>query len=313
MKIEKQTGEQISRYELLKTLGEGGMAEVWQARDRLTGRIVAIKFLPNQGPHLQERLRLEYKKLAELSHPNIISAFEFVQEPSNSFLVMPYVEQGSLKDFMTQHPGPMPPHQALAVIEPILSALDYVHSHGFTHSDVKPSSILLGSDFVPFLTFVYPLSQAATTPVWTPGVMYYISPEQSVKDRSLSFGSDIYSAGVLLYEMLTGQVPPRGEAPRPLLKANPQVSPRLEAVVLKSLEKNPANRFRSAEEMRQALLQLSSSSAEPAEETPHLPSWKELSRRTWIAFANAAMLTFGSMFATAVLLIVISAARKYLF
>src|SRR5882724_10248465 len=140
-----EAGRQIGQYEFLEKLGEGGMAEVWKARHIHLDHLVAIKFLRPEfasNPEVQPRFLSEGRRQADLKHPNIVRATDFVEDAGLHYLVMNYVEGGSLEDLMIRQPGPMRLKLVMELITPVLSALDFAHRHGVVHRDVKPSNIL---------------------------------------------------------------------------------------------------------------------------------------------------------------------------
>lgn len=270
--------EQPGKYELLERLGRGGMGEVWKARDTQLQRFVAIKLLHadlEARPDFVAHFMREARFVASLHHPNIVQIHDF--ELSNiegsqarAYMVMDYIEGGTLADYMKQtiQRGFYPPATLLVdLFASIGLALDYAHQRGMIHRDIKPANILLdksrGNTSVgePILTDfgIARLQDASSSTVSYAlvGTPLYISPEQA-EGRTVSERSDLYSLGIVLYEMLTGAAPFHGDSPiaimmqhvhqqpEPPEQRNPRISPALSPVVLKSIAKDPQDRFPSA-------------------------------------------------------------------
>jgi phosphate transport system substrate-binding protein len=257
----------IGQYVLVRKLGEGGMAEVWEARHIHLGSSAAVKFLlPSLAgdPELEDRFLNEGKRQARLQHPNIVQAIDFIQQNGRSYLIMQYVDGENLEAKLKEESGPLPLSEVHTISWDILSALDYAHSLGVVHRDVKPSNILLDrsgrvwlSDFgIALALSEEPRLTRTGTAI---GTAIYMSPEQIVRPREVDRRADIYSFGCVLYAMLCGS-PPFGTggetdfyikdchvrtSPPPLIYRNPAISPALEQVALKCLEKDPAKRFQS--------------------------------------------------------------------
>ena len=256
-----------SRYSLEQLIGTGGMADVYRATDQLLGRTVAVKILHPQfakDPVFIERFRLEAQAAANLNQPNVVNVYDWGIEDSTYYLVMEYVEGLNLKDIILRG-GPLLPERAVEIAIAITGALEAAHTAGIVHRDIKPQNIICTSDDkVKVMDFGIARAtggQAMTQTGTIMGTAQYISPEQA-QGRVADPRSDLYSLGVVLYEMLTARVPFDGENPvsiaykhvredpLPPSMINPDVSPELEAVVMKALAKNPENRYRSAKEMR---------------------------------------------------------------
>ena len=259
-----------ARYRLLGEIAQGGMAVVWRAEDTLLDRLVAVKLLHAQfvgDPEFLERFRREARAAARLSHPNIVPLYDVGEDESTPFLVMELVEGGNLKDRIRSS-APLPDAEIRSIGAILASTLDYAHGKGLVHRDVKPQNVLLGEDGRPRLTdFGIARAVASSGLTRTRAVMgsvQYIAPELA-RGRPAVPASDIYSLGVVLYEMATGRVPFQGEtdlavalahieqtppAPRAL---NARLAPDLESSILRALAKSPDMRFASAAEFADAL------------------------------------------------------------
>ncbi len=260
------------RYELTHLIARGGMAQVYRAMDRQLERPVALKVL---FPELSvdrtfvERFRREAQAAANLSHPNIVPVFDWGEDDGSYFIVMEYVEGRPLSAVL-RDPEPLPPRQIATIGAGVAAALAFAHRHGVVHRDVKPGNVLITPDGDVKVTD-FGIARAMNTEeslTQTGAVMgtaAYFSPEQA-EGKGVDSRSDIYSLGVVLYEMAVGRPPFTGDSPvavaskhvrdMPVLprEANPSVPPALEAVVMKAMAKNPDDRYGSAEELRADLL-----------------------------------------------------------
>ena len=255
------------RYRLERLLGSGGMADVWLAQDSELSRHVAVKVLHDrfaQDAQFVERFRREAASAAGLMHPNVVGVFDRGQVDGTYYIAMEYVEGSSLKDLITR--GLTVP-QAVEITRQVLAAEQFAHAHGIVHRDIKPQNVIVDSaGRVRVLDFGIARAGASeiTQTGSVMGTAQYLSPEQA-QGFEVNPASDLYSTGVVLYEMLTGRVPFDGdsavavamkqvsEQPAAPSALNPAVPPALDAIVLRALAKDPANRFASAEEFSRAL------------------------------------------------------------
>ncbi len=254
------------RYEVLERLGGGGMALVYRGRDRLLNRTVAIKVMRPQlsgDDEFIRRFKREAESAAGLSHPNIVGIYDVGQEEDIYYIVQEYVEGRTLKDKIAEE-GPLSAEEAVVLAIDIGDALAYAHRHKIVHRDIKPQNILISKEGRVKVTD-FGVARAATTVTLTNtgnvvGSVHYFSPEQARGGYS-DEKSDIYSLGVVLFEMVTGQVPFEGETaitvalkhvqeqPRSVLELNPDASPELDHIVQRAMRKVPAERYPSVEHM----------------------------------------------------------------
>ena len=256
-----------NRYELMECIGVGGMAVVYKSRDHRLNRLVAVKILKPELAHdadFRRRFHDESQAVAMLSHVNIVSVYDVSHSDGLDYIVMELIDGMTLKQYMQKRGTPLNWREAIHFITQILRALGHAHSRGIVHRDIKPQNIMVlrdGSVKVTDFGIARLASAAqATLTQEALGSVHYISPEQA-KGSQVDGRSDLYSAGVVLYEMLTGRLPFEGETPVfvaiqhinsipiPPRELNPEIPPRLEAIVLKAMAPNPDQRYASAEEM----------------------------------------------------------------
>ena len=262
------------RYVIERQIGSGGMADVYLATDQSLGRKVAIKILSDRYARdaaFVERFRREAAAAASLRHPNIVTVYDRGEAMGTSYIAMEYLDGPTLKEEITRR-APLPEPEAINYATQALAALDAAHRQGVVHRDVKPHNMVL-TDEGRLKVTDFGIARAANTQQMTEvgsivGTAQYLSPEQA---RGLAVGpeSDIYSMGVVLYEMLCGELPFTGESavdiamkqvsdtPPPLNRRNRLVSPAMEQVVMRALAKDPALRFSSAKAMAEELARVS--------------------------------------------------------
>jgi predicted Ser/Thr protein kinase len=263
----------VGPYRIEEMLGRGGMGVVYRGTHEHLGRQVAIKELApelTQQPEFKERFFAEARTQARLHHPNIVTVFDLIEEQGEFFIVMEYVAGRPCDELLKESAGRgLGLGEAAGIFSQVLSALDYAHSEGVIHRDVKPSNVLLTADGrVKLMDFGIALlvgDKRLTSSQASIGTPIYMSPEQILRPRTTDHRTDIYSAAIVFYEMLAGVPPFDGEsmyeinklqieAPPPDLTAlNPAVPPAVAAVVARALAKNPDERFASAGEMLRAL------------------------------------------------------------
>jgi serine/threonine protein kinase len=268
--MEDLTGKQFGHYQIVAPLGEGGMAAVYKAYQPSMERYVAIKVLPRHMVTSEEfvlRFRREAKLLAQLQHPHILSVFDYGEADGYPYIVMPFVQGGTLSELIQKRSLSLA--DVRRIITQLGSALSYAHARGMIHRDIKPSNVLIDESNNCLLTdFGLARMVEASIKITTSGTVMgtpaYMSPEQGAGSQ-IDPRSDIYSLGIILYEMVTGRVPYEAETPVAVVfkhiqdplpsarKLNPNLPESLELILLKALAKNPDDRYQTAEDFVQAI------------------------------------------------------------
>jgi serine/threonine protein kinase len=270
------------RYQLLEPLGKGGMAVVYRARDLMLERLVAVKVLRENysaDPAFQERFRQEAKAAANLTHPNIVTMHDFGLDKGQLFLVMEYVPGMDLKTLLKQR-GRFSPEEALPLLIQACAGIGYAHRAGLVHCDVKPQNMLVTPDMrLKVADFGIARALSTIQPdeksdlVW--GSPQYYAPEQAT-GAAPAPASDVYSLGIIMYELLTGSLPFQAtkasdlarlhveEEPPLLSELIPDISPTLEQILTKVLSKEPSQRYRTADQLGRVLLNFGNTRSAPA-------------------------------------------------
>ncbi|HEV1994999.1 MAG TPA: protein kinase [Candidatus Acidoferrum sp.] len=295
----QETNQQqtLGRYRLTGKIGAGGMGEVYQGQDLRLGREVAIKVLPPgalQDENARSRFRREAELLCKLNHPNIATVYDFERQGDSDFLVMEYIRGETLSDRLCA--GPLPEKDVLRLGLQLADGIAAAHEHGVIHRDLKPGNLRVTPDgWLKILDFglaraIKPAiennaTQTATQTTDVEGTLRYMAPEQ-LRGQTIDGRSDIYAVGSILYEMTTGQVPFDDklttalveailhQPPRPPRQLNSSISPRLEDIILKCMEKDSGNRYQSAKELAVDLRRLAPSTVMTAmAASPRRFSW----------------------------------------
>ena len=268
--MEDLTGKQFGHYQIVAPLGEGGMAAVYKAFQPAMERYVAIKVLPRHMAASEEfvlRFRREAKLLAQLQHPHILPVFDYGEADGYPYIVMPFVPSGTLSELMQKRTLSLV--EVRRIITQLGGALSYAHARGMIHRDIKPSNVLIDESNNCLLTdFGLARMVEASIKITTSGTVMgtpaYMSPEQGAGSQ-IDQRSDIYSLGIILYEMVTGRVPYEAETPVAVVfkhiqdplpsarKLNPNLPEALELILLKALAKNPDDRYQTTDEFAQAI------------------------------------------------------------
>lgn len=265
--MDKYSGKRLDgRYEIYERIGSGGMADVYRAYDTIDDRIVAIKILKDEfsgNSEFLRRFRNESKAIAVLSHPNIVKVYDVSFGDRMQYIVMEYIDGITLKEYLSRQRG-IAWNEALHFTSQILCALQHAHNKGIVHRDIKPQNIMLLPDgtikVTDFGIARFSRSETRTMTDKAIGSVHYIAPEQARGDLT-DEKADIYSVGVMLYEMVTGQLPFEADNavsvaimqlqsdPRPPKELNPNIPDGLEEIILRAMQKNPSQRYQSASEM----------------------------------------------------------------
>ncbi|MBN1285224.1 MAG: protein kinase [Anaerolineae bacterium] len=279
--MQNLVGMQLGAYRVVERIGEGGMATVFKAYQASVDRFVALKVLPAQyanDPQFLGRFQQEARTIARLEHPNIIPVYDFGEQAGITYLVMRYLQAGSLKEILEK--GPLPFADIVRVMNQVTGGLDYAHRQGVVHRDIKPANILVDREGNAFLTDfgiakILEGNVSFTATGGTVGTPAYMAPEQSMGGQ-VSTRADIYSLGITLYEMLAGRVPFQADTPVAVIlkhlhdplpmprEFNPDIPVDVERVVLHALAKDPEERYERASEMA-ADLERAMSAAETRE------------------------------------------------
>ena len=284
------------QLEILELLGRGGMGAVYKARQKNLDRMVALKVIPPEAakdPAFAERFNREARALARLNHPNIVTVYDFGQTGDLHYLLMEYVDGVNLRQ--TLRAGKLDPREALAIVPQICDALQYAHDQGVVHRDIKPENVLLDrlgrvkiADFgLAKLLGKGPDDYTLTRTQQVMGTPRYMAPEQIERPSTVDHRADIYSLGVVLYEMLTGELP-MGRFEPPSHKV--QVDVRIDEVVLRSLEKDPERRYQRASEVKTELASATSwptLAAQTAPSAVQAPRRNDSDRPSWHTPAHA--------------------------
>ncbi|MBK8029865.1 MAG: protein kinase [Chloroflexi bacterium] len=260
-------GQTLGQYRVIAQMGHGGMATVFKGYHPRLDRFVAIKMMHQafqEDKNFLARFEREAQIVARLDHPHIVPVFDFADFEGRPYLVMKYIEGRTLKGVLEDQPLAM--GDILNLMPRIADALDYAHRQGVLHRDIKPSNIIIDVNGTPFLTDfglarMAQLGESTLSHDMLLGTPHYISPEQAMGSRELDNRTDIYSLGVVLYELVVGRVPFSADTPfaiihdhiyRPLpepMKVNPEITPEVSAVLEKALAKSPADRYATATEL----------------------------------------------------------------
>src|ERR1051326_8917729 len=284
MKLEP--GTDLGPYRIISEVGRGGMATVYKAYQPALARMVAVKVLPEysvEEPGFQARFQQEAIAVANLRHPNIPAVYDYGETNGVVYIASEYIDGGTLTDQLGK---PLPVEYAIEILTPIAAALDYAHSKGVLHRDVKPSNVLMERDGTPVLAdfglakMMAPGHTNLTGTGMIMGTPQYMAPEQC-EGQELTPAADLYALGVVAYEMLTGRPPFIAETPLAVMLAqvtntlppprqvNPHISEPVEAVLLKALAKKPGDRYAGCTRFARALSEAAATAATKSSEVDH--------------------------------------------
>ncbi len=278
-------GENVGPYRIIEQLGQGGMATVYKAYHAALDRYVALKVLHpafGEDPNFEARFKREARLVAKLDHPNIVPIYDYSEHENRPFLVMKFIEGETLKARMAR--GPLASDELTGIIEAVGAGLTYAHKNGILHRDIKPSNVLLTKDGTIYLADfglarIASMGESTLSGDMIMGTPQYISPEQAMGKKDLDEGTDIYSFGVMLYEMTVGQVPFNADTPfsiihdhiytpLPIPRAiNPDIPESVERVLLKALSKERADRYATVADMVTAFKQAWTTAGVPIQGT----------------------------------------------
>ena len=265
--VQTLEGSIIDHYQIQQRLARGGMSDIYLACDIRTKQTVALKLVHKSNHGHYARLQREIKALRILAHENILPVLAYGKDGAWCYMAIPYIEAGTLAKRLAQ--GPLTEEEASNILKQLANALQFVHRHGMIHCDIKPANILLDKGqhvyLIDFgLVQLQKESARLTHKSMIPGTPDYMAPE--LTDEPATTSSDVYALGILLYQMLTGRVPFKGEhpiatiwkhrteQPEPPSLHNPAIAPAVERVILHAIEKKPQQRFQSVSEFAQAYL-----------------------------------------------------------
>ncbi|HSB02747.1 MAG TPA: serine/threonine-protein kinase [Anaerolineales bacterium] len=260
-------GENVGAYRIIEQLGQGGMATVFKAYHASLDRYVALKVLHpafGEDPAFAARFQREARVVAKLEHPNIVPIYDYAEHEKRPYLVMKFIEGDTLKARLDQ--GPLTSKEILGIVEAVGSALTYAHRQNVLHRDIKPSNVLVAADGQVYLADfglarIAQLGESTLSGDMIIGTPQYISPEQAMGVKDLDERTDLYSFGVMLYEMVVGKVPFNADTPFSIIhdhiysplplphKVNPDVPEQVERVLLKALAKDRLDRYESVDQM----------------------------------------------------------------
>ena len=268
-------GMMLGSYKVIEPIGEGGMARIYKGYHAELKRYAAVKVIHwglQEDPEITDRFRREAQAIASLRHPNIVQIFDFGKHESGYFMVMEFIDGNDLSVEIHRaktNKQLLPEAKILQVVRDTAAALDYAHSRDVIHRDIKPSNIMINKEGQAILTdfglVMLPAHRSQATIGSTFGTPHYVAPEQAISSAGAVRASDVYSLGVILYELATNQLPFDDESPlsvalkhisnlpAPPTSLNPDLPPAVEEVILKSLAKQPVDRFASAGELAAAL------------------------------------------------------------